>query len=252
MKSRIILLAAAAVIGLAAPLAAAPAYIEKAVSDGARPQADTARDAARKPAEMLDFAGVKPGQAVVDLLPGGGYFTRIFAKAVGPEGRVYAYFGNQYDERLKSQGKDPDNQFVDLKRTYPNLRVLHGPLAEFATPEPVDLVWTSRNYHDLHNAGYGLDPVAFNKAIFKSLKPGGIYVVIDHRAAKGAGPSVTSSLHRMDEDIAKQEVEAAGFKLVAEGHALDNPSDDRSKKVFEAGEHDRTDQFMLKFQKPRS
>jgi predicted methyltransferase len=253
MKAYTILLAATAVIGLAAPLAAAPAYIEKAVSDSARPATDTARDAARKPAEMLVFAGVKPGQAVVDLLPGGGYFTRVFAKAVGPKGRVYAYFGNQYDERLKSQGKDPDNQFADLKRTYPNLGVLHGPLADFATPEPVDLVWTSLNYHDLHNKGYGgMDLVTFNKAIFKSLKPGGIYVVIDHRAAKGAGPAVTSSLHRMDEDIAKQEVEAAGFKLVAEGHALDNPSDDRSKKVFEAGEHDHTDQFMLKFQKPRS
>ena len=79
----------------------------------------------------------------MDLLPGGGYFTRIFAKAVEPKGRVYAYFGTQYDARLKSQGKDPDNQFADLKATYPNLGVIHGHLPEFVTPEPVDMVWTS-------------------------------------------------------------------------------------------------------------
>jgi predicted methyltransferase len=252
MKSRTILLAAVAAIGLGAPVAAAPATIEQAVSDSARPAADTARDAARKPAQMLEFAGVRPGQVVVDLLPGGGYFTRIFAKAVGPKGRVYAYFGTQYDERLKSQGKDPDNQFADLKKIYPNLGVIHGPLSGFVTPEKVDLVWTSLNYHDLHNKGYDLDVAAFNKKVFESLKPGGIFVVVDHRAAKGAGPDVTSSLHRMDEDIAKKEIEGAGFRLVAEGHALDNPSDDHTKKVFEAGEHDHTDQFMLKFQKPRS
>ncbi len=90
-----------------------------------------------------------------------------------------------------------------------------------------------------------------NKAIFKSLKPGGYYIVIDHRAAKGAGPAVTETLHRMDEDIAKQEIESAGFKLVSEGKVLTNASDDDTKKVFEAGEHDHTDQFMLKFQKPR-
>ena len=99
---------------------AAPAYIEKAVSDPARPADDTKRDGGRLPAELTEFAGIKPGMKVVDLLPGGGYFTRIFAKAVGPTGQVYAYFGLQYDARLKTQGKDPDNQFTNLKATYPN------------------------------------------------------------------------------------------------------------------------------------
>jgi predicted methyltransferase len=251
MKRLNMLLAAVAVTACALPAAAAPAYIEKAVADPARPAADKARDEGRKPAAVLAWAGIKPGMKVVDLLPGNGYFTRIFARAVGDKGYVYAYFGTQYDARLKKQGKDPDNQFADLKQTYKNLGVIHGPLTEFVTPEPVDLVWTSLNYHDMHNKSYDMDVNTVNKRIYASLKPGGYYVVIDHRAAKGAGPGVTETLHRMDEDIAKKEIESAGFKLVSEGKVLANPSDDRSKRVFEAGEHDHTDQFMLKFQKPR-
>src|ERR1700760_1921142 len=129
-------LMASSAIGLAAPTA----KMKGAVADSGRPAADTARDETRKPAEMLAFAGITPGKVVVDLLPGGGYFTRIFAKAVEPGGRVYAYFGTQYDKRLKDQGKDPDNQFADLKRLYPDLGVIHGYLPDFVTPEPVDIV----------------------------------------------------------------------------------------------------------------
>ncbi|MBV9550617.1 MAG: class I SAM-dependent methyltransferase [Alphaproteobacteria bacterium] len=235
----------------AAPALAAPSPIEMAVKDADRPAADTSRDAGRKPAELLAFAGIKPGMVVVDMLPGAGYFTRLFARAVGPKGRVYAYFGTQYDARLKGQGQDPDNQFAALKHTYPNLGVIHGPLEGFVTPQKVDLVWTSDNYHDMHNKAYAMDPAKVNKAVFASLKPGGIYLVMDHRAAKGAGAGVTETLHRMDEDIAKKEIEAAGFRLVAESKILTNPSDDNSKRVFEQGEHDHTDQFVLKFVKPR-
>jgi predicted methyltransferase len=236
---------------LAGAAFAAPAYIEKAVSDSARPADDTKRDAGRLPAQLVEFAGIKPGMTVVDMLPGGGYFTRIFAKAVGPKGRVYAYFGLQYDARLKTQGKDPDNQFTDLKAVYPNLDVIHGQLEKFVTPEKVDLVWTADNYHDMHTKPYGPnDLAAVNKAIFDSLKPGGYYVIVDHRAAKGAGVDISDKLHRADEDVVKQEVEAAGFKLAAESKLLTRPSDDNSKRIFEEGEHDHTDQMVLKFRKP--
>jgi predicted methyltransferase len=240
---------------LVAPALAAPSNIEMAVKDAARPATDVSRDAGRKPAELLTFAGIRPGMVVVDMLPGvgatGGYFTRLFAKAVGPKGRVYAYFGTQYDARLTGQGQDPNNQFANLKAIYPNLGVIHGSLEGFVTPEKVDLVWTSDNYHDMHNKAYAMDPNKVNKAVFASLKRGGIYMVVDHRAAKGAGAGVTETLHRMDEDIAKQEIKAAGFKLVAESNVLTNPSDDNSKRIFEQGEHDHTDQFVLKFVKPR-
>jgi len=236
---------------LAAPALAAPPHIEAAVKDAARPQADTSRDDLRKPAELLEFAGIRPGMVVVDLLPGGGYFTRIFARAVGPKGQVYAYFGTQYDARLKAQGQDPDRQFTDLKRTYPNLGVVHGPLVDFVTPQRADLVWTSNNYHDLYNKQYDTNPAVINKRIFDSLKPGGTYLVVDHRAVKGAGLPVTESLHRMDADIARRDIEAAGFRFVSESKVLAHPADDNTKRVFEQDVRGRTDQFVMKFVKPR-
>ena len=254
MTRTTLFLAGTALLASTAIVMAAPAVTAKmkaAVADTARPAADTARDENRKPAEMLVFAGITPGKVVVDMLPGGGYFTRIFAKAVEPGGRVYAYFGSQYDARLKTQNKDPDNQFADLKATYKNLDVIHGPLAQFVTPEPVDVVWTSDNYHDMHNKSYDMDVNVVNKAIYKSLKPGGYYVIIDHKAAESTGDDVTEALHRVKESTTKTEVEAAGFKLVAEGHDLSNPADDGTKKVFDADVRGKTNQFMLKFQKPR-
>jgi predicted methyltransferase len=253
MKSTVLFMATAALLASSAVvLAAAPtAQMKAAVADSNRPSADTARDENRKPAEMLAFAGIGPGKVVVDMLPGGGYFTRIFAKAVEPNGRVYAYFGSQYDARLKTQGKDPDYQFADLKQTYKNLGVIHGPLPQFVTPVPVDVVWTSQNYHDMHNKQYAMDVNEVNKAVFKSLKPGGFYVIIDHKAAESAGDDVTETLHRIKESTVKKEVEAAGFKLVAEGKDLTFPSDDGTKRVFENDVRGKTNQFMLKFQKPR-
>ncbi len=253
MKSMHMLLAGAALLASSALAVAAaiPPAIQAAVADAARPAADTERDANRKPAEMLAFAGVRPGMVVVDLLPGGGYFTRIFSRAVGEKGQVYAYFSTHSDARLKEQGRDPDNQMADLKKTYKNLGVIHGPLDKFVTPQPVDLVWTSLNYHDLHNANVGVNVADVNKAIFASLKPGGVFVVVDHAAADNAPADVTSSLHRIKAATVKQEVEAAGFKLVAEGHDLHFPADDGTKRVFENDVRGKTNQFMLKFQKPR-
>jgi predicted methyltransferase len=254
MKRTILFLAGAMVLASGAIAIAAPAVTAKmkeAVADGDRPAADTARDANRKPAQMLAFAGVTPGKVVVDMLPGGGYFTRIFAKAVEPGGRVYAYFGTQYDARLKTQGKDPDDQFADLKHSYHNLGVIHGPLPQFVTPEAVDMVWTSDNYHDMHNKAYAMDVNDVNKAVYKSLKPGGYYVIIDHKAAESAGDDVTETLHRVKESTVKKEVEAAGFKLVAQGQDLNAPGDDGTKRVFDADVRGKTNQFMLKFQKPR-
>jgi predicted methyltransferase len=244
----------AAMLASVSAVAAAPmvtAKMRAAVADSNRPEADTKRDENRKPAQMLAFAGITPGKVVVDLLPGGGYFTRIFAKAVEPGGRVYAYFGTQYDKRLKDAGKDPDYQFTDLKATYHNLGVIHGYLPDFVTPEPVDIVWTSQNYHDMHNKQYAMDVNAVNKAVYKSLKPGGYYVIIDHKAAESTGDNVTEDLHRVKESTTKKEVEAAGFKLVAEGHDLVSSADDGTKKVFDADVRGKTNQFMLKFQKPR-
>lgn len=174
-------LAAAAAVStaLAAPAPAqadarpAP-FIAAAVADAGRPAEDKARDGARKPAQMLAFAGLRPGMKVGELLPGGGYFTRVFARAVGPRGKVYAYVPAATPARFVER-------FAPVAKAYANVQLVQA--AQFAAPEPLDLVWTSQNYHDLHLRGGTADKI--NADIFKALKPGGIYIVADHRAAPG-------------------------------------------------------------------
>lgn len=226
-----------------------PAYISAAVADSARPAADTARDADRKPAECLAFAGVKPGDRVADLIPGRGYFTRIFAKAVGRKGWVYAYFPSDIDA-VYAKNKvtippPPDSN-------YPNVSFIHAPVAKFVTPEKLDVVWTSQNYHDLHDKFFGpADVSAVNKAIFDALKPGGVYIVLDHVAEAGSGLRDTDTLHRIDPAIVKKEVEAAGFKFVSESKMLHNPADPHTALVFDKSIRGHTDQFIFKFRRPK-
>lgn len=217
------------------------AAIAAAVADAARPKADVERDANRKPAEMLAIAGVGPGSKVAELIPGGGYFTRIFSKAVGPSGRVYAVISPPNPQRpaaVKALAADP---------AYPNITVIEGAVPQFTTPEKVDVVWTSQNYHDIPAAQRG----QLNKAVFEALKPGGVYVVLDHSAPKGAGEAAHSTLHRADEDIVRAEIAAAGFQLVQAYDTLKNSGDDRTKRVFDAAVRGDTDQFILKYRKPR-
>jgi predicted methyltransferase len=250
MLHKILLVAALAAIFPAAA-ATIPAYVKAAVADSARPEVDTKRDAERKPADMLVFAGIRPGMKVVDLIPGSGYFTRLFAKAVGPKGYVYDYFPAELDAAVKKHGGDPHNQGKPFA-AYGNVGAIHGMMETFVTPEKVDLVWTSQNYHDLHDSFFGpADMAAVNKAIYASLRPGGIYIVLDHAAAAGSGTRDTETLHRIDEATVKSEVEAAGFKLVGESNVLRNPKDDHTLKVFDPAIRGRTDQFILKFRKPR-
>jgi len=248
------LMAAAAVLAISAGIAGAamekiPANIAAAVADTARPEADRDRDANRKPAECLAFAGVKPGDKIADLIPGGGYFTRLFSVAVGPKGYVYAYLPSDLDAHLKK----PSPVFaIAADPHYPNVSVIHAPVAKFVAPEKLDIVWTSQNYHDLHDKFFGpADVPAVNKAIYDALKPGGIYIVLDHAAEAGSGLRDTDTLHRIDEAAVKKEVEAAGFKLVAESNVLRNPADNHTLKVFDPAIRGKTDQFILKFRKPR-
>jgi len=254
MKYPFAMLAAAVILlGPAAAKMAAPkipAYATAAVADRSRPADDTARDANRKPAEMVAFAGIKPGAVVVDLIPGKGYFTRIFAKAVGPAGHVYAYFPSELDGMLK--GKQPSVTAVTNDgANYPNVTLLHAPVAKFVTPQLVDVVWTSQNYHDLHDSFFGpQDLSVVNKAIYASLKPGGLYVVLDHVAEKGSGLHDTDTLHRIDPAAVKAEVTAAGFQFVGEDDSLRNPADPHTANVFDASIRGKTDQFVYKFRKP--
>jgi predicted methyltransferase len=231
--------------------AAAPDFITAAIADSNRPDADRQRDANRKPAETLAFAGVKPGDQIAELLPGGGYFTRIFSKAVGSKGHVYALVPApvadapadvpDFAARVKAIAADPN---------YANVSVVVEPFSELKAPAPVDLVWTSQNYHDLHNFP-GLDVTVFNQMVFGALKPGGIYLILDHAAEPGSGARDTSTLHRIDAEIVKKEVLAAGFVFVGSSDILRQPGDTHAVKVFDPSVRGKTDQFMLKFRKPK-
>src|SRR3984957_2683108 len=232
------------------PSAPSSGYIGAAVADSNRPDADKLRDANRKPAQTLEFLGVKPGEQVAEILPGGGYFTRLFSKAVGPSGHVYALV----PERPASAPANlPDLagavKAIAADPNYPNVTVVVQPLSKLVTPAPVDLVFTAQNYHDLHN--FPVDVVAFNRTILDSLKPGGLYVVLDHSAPAGSGLTDTKSLHRIDADVVKQEVTAAGFEFVGASDVLANAADSRTAIVFDPSIRGKTDQFILKFRKPR-
>lgn len=235
-------LAAAATLASGGPgnaQTATPAYITAAVADAGRPSADTIRDDLRLPAEMLIFADIQPGETIGEILPGGGYFTRIFSKAVGPEGHVYAVINTRNPERPA-----PAVEAISADPAYANVTVIEGPLAAFVAPRPVDVVWTSDNYHDIPDA----NRAALNTAAFNALKSGGLYIVLDHAAVSGSGP--TNTLHRMDETVARAQIEAAGFVFVEASDALRRPTDDRTLPVFDANTRGHTDQFILKYRKP--
>lgn len=213
------------------------ATITAAVADPGRPAVDRYRDDRRKPAETVAFAGVKPGMKIAELIPGNGYYTRILSKAVGPSGRIYTLpFGEPRAAASRALAADP---------AYGNISLVAGSPANLSLPERVDLVWTTQNYHDIR-AGRA----ALNKAVFEALKPGGTYFIVDHAAVAGADEGVLLSLHRIDEDLVKREVLAAGFVLEAESALLRNPADDRKRMVFDREVNRNTDQFMLRFKKP--
>ena len=255
-----ILLAAAASLALAgAALAADPAsssmkvpdYVAAAVSDAGRPDVDKARDANRKPAEMMVFAGVRPGEKVLEIMPGGGYFLRIFAKSIGSSGHLYELVpAPQPGATPPPDAAGSADPIKAMATTYGNVTVISAPFDNFKVPEQVDLAWTSQNYHDFHNPRFGVDIAKFNKDVFDALKPGGIFIVLDHAAAAGAGTTVVATLHRIEEPSVKSEVEAAGFKLIGESDVLRNPADPHDKIVFDPSIRGKTDQFILKFQKP--
>jgi predicted methyltransferase len=252
MKNRIVLGALGALaLGLGAVAVAAPgapANVAAAIADPNRPADDTKRDAARKPAEVLAFAGVKPGAKVIELDPGQLYYTRLLSTAVGPRGRVYAYIPSDLDALYKKANMvepppaDPH---------YPNVTFIYDLIAKVHAPEAADLVWTSDNVHDFHNKLFGpTDIAAVNSAIFRALKPGGVFLVLDHAAAAGSGLRDTETLHRIDPAQVKAEALAAGFVFDGESPVLRNPADDHSKKVFDASIRGVTDQFVFKFRKP--
>ncbi len=207
-----------------------------AVADPARPASERELDAARKPAEVLAFYGVKSGDKVADLWAGRGYYTAILSEVVGPKGVVYTVNPNSRDE-INQRWKAPK---------FANVKVADGPFDKLALPQDgsLDFVLIHLNYHDL--APEVRAPM--NKRILGALKRGGIYAVVDHSAKEGTGNEASKTLHRIDKQQVIKEVTGAGFRLAREGDMLRKPEDTRDFNVNK--ERNKDDRFVLAFEKP--
>ena len=213
---------------------------QAAIASPIRTDDDRKTDAKRKPAEFLAFAEVRPGLKALDIASGGGATASLLTAAVGPKGEVWA----------QNAKPNPKLQERVGGSTLPNL---HAVVADFNDPvpkgtPPLDLITINMSYHDIANTP--TDRAAMNKRLYEALKPGGLLVVIDNAAKKGAGLTATKTLHRIDEDRVKREVIAAGFELVEESALLANPADPHTAGVFNDSIRGRTDQFLLKFRRP--
>lgn len=208
---------------------------------------DALTDPALKGPEVVAFIGLHPGAQVADVVAG--RFLRAFSQAVGPRGAVYAV---EPLEVVKVHPKVVDLvEGLKAQPGYGNIQLIQAPINAPALPAALDAVFIRQNYHDLHDPFMGpADVKAFNRAVYQALKPGGVYVVLDHAAAAGSGLRDTNTLHRIDKAAVRAEVEAAGFVLDGESALLADPADDHTKNVFDPAVRGRTDQFLLRFKKP--
>jgi len=224
------------------PVASSSPNIMAALADPRRPEADRERDALRHPAEILAFTGVREGMRIADIGPGGGYYTRLFAVAVGDAGRVYGVDRPGTAERPRA--------LAAVAPLYPNITHLTAGYQGWTIDEPLDAIFISQIYHDFYLPQLNIDVPRLNREMFAALKPGGRLIIIDHAAAPGSPLSSADELHRIDQAIVRQQIEAAGFVFEAETQVLRNPADDHSQRVFEGGIRGHTDQFALRFRKP--
>jgi predicted methyltransferase len=228
-----------------------PVLVEAAISDPRRPDDQVKLDVTRKPALSVLFSEAKAGDRIADVMSGNGYFTRILSDVVGPSGHVYAYIPTEQIAHC-SPREIAGTQAIARDSSYRNVTLLTGSLADFRMPEKLDLIWMSQSYHDLHDSFLGPANVAvLNKTIFDTLKPGGVFLVIDHVAEAGSGLRDTETLHRIDPIRMKNEIEAAGFVLESQSDVLRSTDDDHKRAIFDPTIRGRTDQVLFRFRKPQ-
>lgn len=233
------LLLGAGLATLAAPaLAALPADFDAKLA--ARPEADRARDAARKPKESVQELGLQEGMTVVDVAAGGGWFTRVLSAAVGPKGKVLAQFGQGGLRNNNGQSQR------DMAKELGNVEPVFDAVNTIA-PNSADAAVTAMNLHDVYNRSEEAG-LAFIKDIYNVLKPGGVAAIIDHAGNAGAD---NQALHRMPAAAAKALIEKAGFQIVRESKVLANPKDDHTKAIRDAELNRATDQFFFVVRKPK-
>jgi predicted methyltransferase len=246
----VVIMSLHAYAGAPAPDSAIPAAVIAALADPRRPLDQVQLDATRHPDLTLAFAGVKAGDRVADFMPGNAYFTRILSDVVGPTGRVYAFIPAEQIANCPAR-EIAGSRAIAADRSYANVTLLSASLAAFSIPEKLDLIWTAQNYHDLHDTFMGpADVASLNKAFFNALKPGGVFLVIDHVAEPQSGLRDTETLHRIDPVRMRAEIEAAGFVFESQSDVLRNPADDHQRTVFDPVIRGRTDQVVFKFRKP--
>ncbi len=217
---------------------------EAIVASADRSDADRQTDQRRQPTKMLTFAGVQTGMKILDMDASAGYSTELLARTVGPAGTVYAQDSAAVIERFV---KDK----FDIRAQKPAMKNVVHVVRDFDDPIPpdvsgLDMITFFFAYHDI--TYMQVDRAVMNKKMFAALKPGGFLIIADHSAKPGEGTSVAKTLHRIEESTLRQEIEAAGFKLVAEGDFLRNPEDPRDAAVFRP--QVPNDEFVLKYQKP--
>ena len=239
-----------------APAIAAPSAptIAAAVSASDRSAANVKMDAGRKPAEVMQFLGLKPGMHALDLFGGYAYWSEIMAPVVGPKGHDTVWEPTQfYSDKTKAS-------FEAFAAKHPNVSIVTSPFEDPAAALPknyADFVILNDNYHDTYwqNAKYKIpqmDPNAFLKAVYASMKPGAVIGVIDHIANPNNDTRATvEKLHRIDPNVVKADFKRAGFVFVKSGDMLRNPSDDHSLLVFDPKVRGKTDRFVFEFRKPR-
>ena len=212
----------------------------------AHPDRDRSDDARRKPAQVLALAGIEPGMVVADLMAGAGWYTEVLARGLGPDGTVYTQnnsisesrYGDKLRERVANAG-------------FENVELIEAELEALGLPAgQLDAVFLVQFYHD--TVWMGVDRVRMNQEIFASLAPGGVYVVIDHRAEVGSGTRDVETLHRIDPDTVRDEISRAGFELAHDSDLLSNSEDDLSENVFGWRVRGETDRFLFVFRKPVS
>jgi len=254
--------------------------IAQIVASPDRSEADRTNDLRRKPEQMLAFIGIRPGIVALDLSAAGGYTTELLARAIGPSGTVYGQSQPRDPSRTPTPAAAPegnsnptaapsaasatpatarrpsaealaerDNKLRSNGVPAASIVAISRPFADPVPPEPaaerIDLVTLMFNYHDLGHLG--VDRAAMNQAVFRALKPGGLYVIADHSGRPGTGISESGTLHRIEEAFLRQEVEAAGFRLLEQGNFLRNPNDPRDKNTPDPPQP--KDEFVLKFVK---
>lgn len=224
-----------------------PEVIQAALEATQRTEVHRARDEGRKPAEVLRFSGVKPGDTVVEIAPASGYYTALLSRIVGPEGRVIGIG----PERIFEVFANARNGFQEFMNADPlaNVSYTTANLDAVELPENVDQIWMVLYYHDTYWTGE--DRAEMNRRFFEALKPGGIYMFLDHNGVTDPEQDITQTLHRMDVSKAKEEIEAAGFILAEHTDILRNPGDPLNISVFNQEWRGKTDRVVWKFVKPK-